>query len=54
MPLTKVSADVLPGTATCSLLGGNRGKKCWDLKSNIRTPKHVSIPHTRGRHPQYF
>lgn len=42
-----------PRNSHTLITGGNRGKKCWDLKSNVRTPKHVSTPH-RGGHPRYF
>lgn len=55
MPLTKISVKTAPRDSHVLITQRReRGKKCCDFESKVRTPKHLNIPHTVGRDPQFL
>lgn len=55
MPLAKVSVETAPRDSHVLITQRGKKEKCCDFKSNVRTPKHLNIPHTGGaKDPKYF
>lgn len=48
VPFTKVSVETAPRDSHVLITQRKKWKKCRDFKSSVRTPKHLSIPHTGG------